>query len=189
MTTMRDLARHLAIIISTLCVIAMWIVAGSLYPKLPAKIPLHFNLSGVPDSYGPPNFTNWFLLPVIATLLAVFLLGISALIPFLLRFAPEIVNIPRKQELLALPADAQRRAIQPLTMMMAMISFLITLLFIQILCATERIANGAWETLPSWPLLVLIPSILAIVVWGHIAIRRRITLETTIQLVINHSPQ
>jgi hypothetical protein len=112
MTTMRDLARHLAIIISTLCVIAMWIVAGNLYPKLPAKIPLHFNLSGVPDSYGPPNFSNWFLLPVIATLLSVFLLGISALILFLLRFAPEIVNIPRKQELLALPADAQRRAIQ-----------------------------------------------------------------------------
>ena len=91
----------------------MWIVAGSLYPKLPAKIPLHFNLSGVPDSYGPPNFSNWFLLPVIATLLAVFLLGISALIPFLLRFAPEIVNISRKRELLALPADAQRRAINP----------------------------------------------------------------------------
>ena len=45
------------------------------------------------------------------TILAVFLLGISALIPFLLRFAPEIVNIPRKRELLALPADAQRRAI------------------------------------------------------------------------------
>ena len=122
---MRDLARHLAIIISTLCVIAMWIVAGNLYPKLPAKIPLHFNLSGVPDSYGPPNFSNWFLLPVIATLLSVFLLGISALIPFLLRFAPEIVNIPRKRELLALPADAQRRAIQPLTMMMALIWILV----------------------------------------------------------------
>ena len=104
---------HVEIVPIALCVIAMWIVAGSLYPKLPAKIPLHFNLSGVPDSYGPSNFSNWFLLPVIATLLAVFLLGISALTPYLLRFAPEIVNIPRKRELLALPADAQRRAINP----------------------------------------------------------------------------
>ena len=101
------------------------------------------------------------------------------------RRAPGIVNIPRKEELLALPADAQGRAIEPLTWMMTIISIVLTLLFIQILHATERIANNAWETLPSWPMSVMIPSIFGIILWGHIAVRRRITIETTIQLVMN----
>ena len=177
--------RIVAYITSALCITAVWIVSISLYPKLPARIPLHFDLSGVPDSFGPPSFANWFLLPVIATLLTLFLMGISALIPWLLRRAPGIVNIPRKEELLALPADAQGRAIEPLTWMMTIISIVLTLLFIQILHATERIANTAWETLPSWPMYVMIPSIFGIILWGHIAVRRRITIETTIQLVMN----
>ena len=165
--------------------IAMWVIAIVLHPTLPQSIPLHFDIGGMPDRFGPPTFSNWFLLPVIGTATALLMVGLTPGTRWLLRTVPGIVNVPRKDELLALPLDAQRRALAPLSAMLDWISILIVVGFAAILVGTERVANGAWKTLPSWPLLGFIPLLLGVVLVGHLAIRSRIRTETLIQTALS----
>lgn len=174
-----------AIAILTASIAALWIISIRLYPTLPASIPLHFDLGGTPDRFGPPSIGNWFGLPILGTLIGVFLTAIMAGVPWLLRVAPGIVNIPRKTQLLALPADSQRRALAPMTTMMASIATVIVLIFIYIIHGTARIATGDATILAVWPLFVLIALILALLIIGHFATVRRIDSESAVQSAIN----
>jgi uncharacterized membrane protein len=58
-------------------ILLAWVVSAALYPGLPARIPIHWNIHGKIDGYGP----KWtvFLMP--ATML--FLLGLFAVLPAL----------------------------------------------------------------------------------------------------------
>jgi len=174
-----------AIAILTASIAALWIISIRLYPTLPATIPLHFDFAGTPDRFGPPSFGNWFGLPILGTLIGVFLIAIMAVVPWLLRVAPGIVNIPRKTQLLALPADSQRRALAPMTTMMATLATAIVLMFIYIIHCTARIATGDASILALWPIFALIALILVLAVIGHFATVRRIDSETAVQSAIN----
>ncbi len=59
-------------------IIAMFFIAFFLYPKMPQKMPVHWNFNGEIDGYGS-RFTGLFLMPIIA--LAVF--GIMTIIPYI----------------------------------------------------------------------------------------------------------
>lgn len=170
--------RIFSLAVLVLTIVAMWTVAVVLHPMLPARIPLHFDFDGTPDRFGRPDFFGWFLLPTLGTIIPLILLGVCALTDWLLRTVPSIVNVPRKAQLLALPLDARRRALQPLNWMMAWLSIVIGWGFIAIQYGTERVANGAWPTLPLWIALVLFALILTVVVGFHFALSQRINTES-----------
>jgi Domain of unknown function (DUF1648) len=57
-------------ILALVAVVATWIVAVRVYPRLPPRIPTHFGFSGRPDAWGRKGMI--FLLPVVS--LAIYLL-------------------------------------------------------------------------------------------------------------------
>lgn len=46
---------------------ATWLTAILFYPNLPGEIPIHYNLAGAPDNFGPKGYV--FLFPALATFL------------------------------------------------------------------------------------------------------------------------
>jgi uncharacterized membrane protein len=63
------------ILISTLCVIAMWVYLYISWSNLPSIIPIHFGITGAPDRFG--NKTSVFLLPIIASIMHILLVVLS----------------------------------------------------------------------------------------------------------------
>ena len=89
----------------TLGVLATGLLAFSIvaYPHLPAQIPQHFGIDGTADRWVATSWASWLLLPVLALVIAAFVCGMAAIIPTDLRK----LNLPNKEQLLALPADRQ----------------------------------------------------------------------------------
>ena len=58
-------------------VVLAWVVSAALYPRLPATIPIHWNIHGKVDGYGPRG--TIFVMPG----MMVFLLGLFWVLPFL----------------------------------------------------------------------------------------------------------
>jgi uncharacterized membrane protein len=63
------------ILISSLCVIAMWVYLYIVWSNLPSIIPIHFDISGVPDRFG--NKSSVFLLPITALIMHISLVVLS----------------------------------------------------------------------------------------------------------------
>ncbi|HVT39663.1 MAG TPA: DUF1648 domain-containing protein [Gemmatimonadaceae bacterium] len=94
----------LATLVLTLLLFAL---SAGTYPSLPAQIPMHFNGAGV-DRWAPKTFFAWFGLPF----LSLGLVAINYVIGALLARRPDLMNIPRKQRLLALPRERQQRVMR-----------------------------------------------------------------------------
>jgi uncharacterized membrane protein len=91
-------------------------------PRLPARIPTHFNAAGEADGWGSPD-TLWFLL-----LVQVLTCGVFLVAPLLARRFPGTVNLGSYK--LSDFTPAQRERIMPLlTDMMGYMSVLLGLLF------------------------------------------------------------
>ncbi len=80
------------------------ILVARSYPRLPARVPAHFNLAGQPDRWGAKDdMLVLFLLPaVIAGALYIFVGLVSRL-----KARAAFANIPHKAEFLRLPAEKQ----------------------------------------------------------------------------------
>ena len=63
------------ILISTLCVIAMWVYLYIVWNNLPNIIPIHFGITGAPDRFG--NKISVLLLPIIASIMHILLIFLS----------------------------------------------------------------------------------------------------------------
>jgi len=63
------------ILISTFCVIAMWVYLYIVWSNLPSIIPIHFGISGAPDRFG--NKSSVLLLPIIASIMHILLVVLS----------------------------------------------------------------------------------------------------------------
>lgn len=66
-------------------IVAMYTASVALYPRLPARVPMHWGIDGQPDGWGGPG--SVFLMPTVA-------LGVWALMVFLPRFDPGKANYP-----------------------------------------------------------------------------------------------
>jgi uncharacterized membrane protein len=90
---------------TALMVLGNCVYAWSTFDALPARIPMHFDATGVANGFAPKSWAAWLLLPGIAT-------GISVLftvISLSLRVLPaERLNLPNKQRFLALPPERRR---------------------------------------------------------------------------------
>jgi uncharacterized membrane protein len=94
----------LATVVLTLFLLAL---SAGAYSSLPQQIPMHFNATGV-DRWAPKTFLAWFGLPF----LTMGLVAINYVIGALLAKRPDLMNIPRKQRLLALPRERQQRVMR-----------------------------------------------------------------------------
>jgi uncharacterized membrane protein len=112
-------------------------------PRLPARIPTHFNAAGEADGWGSPD-TLWVLL-----LVQVLTSGLFLAIPLLGRRFPESVNLGSRK--LSDFTPAQRERIMPLfTDMMGYVSVLLGLLFCILLRETIHAASSSHHHIPFW---------------------------------------
>ena len=158
--------RAITLALTTMLLVAMWAYSITQWFELPEEIPMHFGFSGNPTRFADSTLLNWFMLPVITTVLVVFILSMTG--RGIRRF-PGLINWSN---------DAQRRAFMTLNDEQREPAFklfygiglwlatYISAQFFYLHYATFQVAAGLWSGLPAPYLLDLIPliSILAVLV-------------------------
>lgn len=87
-------------------VLALLLIGSALvYSDLPDRIPVHYDLGGVPDRWSDRTPLAWFGLPLVAFGVTALLYGIGLAMPR----NPRLLNLPDRERFLQLPADEQRR--------------------------------------------------------------------------------
>jgi len=123
----------------------MGMAVTAAYPRLPARVPMHFDLAGRPDRWS--GRSGLVVLVVFAAVMTGILYLIIRLTP---KWAinPRYLNIPRKEEFLRLPAEKQAAYWAVYREFFAGLAAAINLLFYLILRGTIRIAEGSASLLP-----------------------------------------
>jgi len=137
----------------------------SSYPRLPARIPMHFNMAGRPDRWDGRG--GIVVLAVLALAMTTALYAVTWLTPRLTKNS-RYVNIPRKQEFLRLSAEKQESYWAVFKEFFAALALAINLLFYLILRGMVRIAMGTAGLLPfrvMWPAFGLMALILVYYTW------------------------
>ncbi len=124
--------------------IALWGIAIYYFPKLPDKIPTHFNVSGAIDDYG--SKLSIFLLPGIGSLLYVLLTALNKF-PHIFNYSKEITS----DNALALYSIATR--------MLRVMKFVICSLFLVISFGTIWSASGNNNFIGIWLLPIILCSV------------------------------
>jgi uncharacterized membrane protein len=122
--------------ITVLVIAALLIFSATVYGDLPARIPTHFNAAGIPDGFGPRN--RWWLLPAISVVSAVVTVGISLMLPS----RPDLLNVPSKSEILALPPAAQAAVVRQAQPGLMGLSLMVAGVFLFLQYATWQVALG-----------------------------------------------
>ena len=89
-------------ILNLLLVAALWIGSALAWPGLPEQVPQHIAADGV-VTWRATTVWSWFLLPALATLV----LGLLHVVKRATVRRPGLLNIPGREQLLALPAERQ----------------------------------------------------------------------------------
>jgi uncharacterized membrane protein len=82
---------------------AMLIGSAWAYPRLPDRMPVHFDAAGDVTRWVEPSLGGWFLLPVLGIATA----GLNYWLAGLLPKRPHLFNFPDKQRFLDLPPNRQ----------------------------------------------------------------------------------
>lgn len=153
---------------------ALWWRAVQWYPRLPDRIPVHFDASGTPDRWTQRNPTEWFLLPAVSLGLLGLLLGVGLALPWFARHAPELINVPHKKRFLQLPIKSRIAVLAPTRTFMAWTATLLGAMFLWLIEGSALVATGSAATLAVWPTLVVVGLILLSLIPYAVATRRRI---------------
>jgi uncharacterized membrane protein len=81
--------------------------SATTYAALPLQIPMHFSSRGV-DRWAAKSVSTWLYLPILAIGLCAF----NYVMGGLLARRPDLMSIPRKKRLLALPPERQQRVMR-----------------------------------------------------------------------------
>lgn len=121
-------------IVNLLLLAALWIGSAVAWPALPGRIPQHVSGNGT-VTWTSATAGSWFLLPGVATLVVVLLHVVQRFT----RQRPGLLNIPGREQLLALPAERQAPVIARASDMMEGTITIMLLIF----CAVQ---GGLWHT-------------------------------------------
>lgn len=124
------------------------------WPDLPNEIPAHFDASGQVTRWTRTSALSWFAIPLVALVLT----AVNYLIAHLLPRWPHLINLPSKQQFLALSADRRAPVIERLRELLYGISAPLTLLMIVVQVAIYRTAQG--EPSNGYILAILLGSVL-----------------------------
>ena len=155
-----------ATLLAAASLVTLWGFAITLYPKLPALIPAHFNGRGEPDRWKTTTPMGWYDLPGIGTGLIVLMLGAGWFSRWAALRKPQLVNIPFKDRFLAASPGRRAWVIEPIAAALALDGVAIAGLFLYILYGAERVANGAWTALSPTGFVVLIPLLTLVPIAG-----------------------
>ena len=150
---------------------ALYAGSAAAYPRLPGRIPIHFDLAGNPDAWASTSLLSWFLLPLIATAMAGFLFVIGRVS----EYRPELWNVPEKPRFLALPAEARAPIAARLRAFMALMAVVTTAVMSTIQVEVFLTATGRAPT----PWLMTAATVLMLMGIGVAAVRtnRRVAAE------------
>ncbi len=145
-----------------LVLLADWGAALWWWSALPERVPIHFDLNGVPNGWAERSLWWWFLLPALGTGLC---LGFGVLLPRWIRALAKSnsrwLNVPHKERLAALPEAARVRAVAASTGWLEGLAVLVAVLFGWIVNGSALVAVGTWSRLPSWPSFLLVGAVVA----------------------------
>lgn len=128
-----------------------WLV--SVWSTIPNRIPVHFGLSGVPDSWGDKS--ELLALSLVGLGINVLILGLSALVPRLR--GKWVVSLPGKGDVLALPKERQTPYWNIAKEFMALMALMITVIWAIIIVSSIQVADGT------------VDRIQPVLLWGGIA--------------------
>lgn len=123
----------------------MGAAVAAAYPRLPARVPMHFDLAGRPDRWSGRG--GLIALVVMAAVMTGVLYLIIRLTP---KWAvnPRYLNIPHKEEFLRLPEEKRDAYWAAYREFFAALAASVNLMFYLILRGTIRIAEGSASLLP-----------------------------------------
>jgi hypothetical protein len=130
------------------------------YPLLPDPFPIHFNGAGDADGWAAKNPVAWALAPGVGIALAAMMGLLAAKLPGMAARSPGSVNMPDKARFLALDEAGRAAALAPTATYLRWVSACVAGLFLYIVEGIGRMATGAWDSLPSWPVLVFMALII-----------------------------
>ncbi len=126
------------ILANTILFILSWSMSIVAYPKLPEKIPIHFNLTGQADSWKGKSLSSFFLLPIIQT---IFVMGFS----ILARFSHSI-NFPKKEFISSLSYEKKKIIYALIQEFIFLVLIFFNLLFIHlqrsVILTAHQLASG-----------------------------------------------
>jgi len=140
------------------------------YPRLPARIPMHFDFAGHPDRWGGRGEL---------VVLAVLPFVMTAVFYLLIRYIPKLganprsMNIPHKEEFFRLPAERREIFWDLIKEFFAGLAVSLNLLFYTLIRASVRIAEGGASLLP---FKVMIPALALMALIMAVYLRRMFTL-------------
>ena len=156
-----------------LVLVLFWTQALWLWPRLPARIPVHFGASGAVDRWAPTTLVTWFALPLLAALISASLWGLGRWAVT----APKLWNVPEKERFLALSPEA-RAPVMDMVRGFLDGTGIVTILFLGLMhWWTYRTATGASRGLsrlfPLWISLAVLGALVASVAL-YVRLQRRI---------------
>jgi hypothetical protein len=160
-------------VVNAFLLLALWLLAATLYDHLPDRIPGHIGPTGV-TRWEPRSGGHWFLLPILGTVHAGLLYALSTL-----AHAGQGVNVPGRKRIQRLPLPVRRYVVEPLRPFMFGLATWLLLLVIHVQLSLYRIALAAQDGNPdTTPFLAGIFALLVLplagAVWLMRAVRRRL---------------
>ena len=137
---------------------------------------MHFGFSGLPDRWENTQGLNWFLLPVIAVALTLFIYSVRLLI----RRWPELINFPTEKQrkaFFALAPEQREPIFRIFENFILWMAVPINLLWLIIQMSTYLVATGVWKGLPPYLLPVFIAIILGTAVMLYFRLDRAMAKE------------
>jgi uncharacterized membrane protein len=149
---------------------ALYAGSAAAYPRLPERIPIHFDFAGNPDAWAGTTLLSWFMLPLIATAVA----GLMLVAGRVSEYRPELWNVPEKARFLALPVEARAPIVARLRTFMALMAVMTTALLgtIQVevfLIATGQMRPTPWLIAGAVVLMLLVTGVAAVRMSGRVA--------------------
>jgi uncharacterized membrane protein len=121
------------IAISLILILFSWFTFSYYYPKLPPKVPMHFDWKGNVDAWGEKSF-SLVMLPVLQTVIFIVFLIISQF--------PKTFNFPGKEKMDKIPVDKRVVVYDLLKEMLFFIYLFVNLLFLYLLRMICLIGTG-----------------------------------------------
>jgi uncharacterized membrane protein len=148
-------------LLNTVLLVALFAGSAWAYPRLPGRIPMHFDLAGRPDAWAGRSIFSWFMLPTVAALLAGFMRWISGVGAR----NPHTWNLPEKRRFLAMSPQARAPIVARMQEFLALVGVLVTALMGAIQVAVYQAATGTGME-PAWMLGAIGLFLLVITVAG-----------------------
>lgn len=160
--------------ITTILLTGLWLGSLVAWPRLPARMPIHFGIQGQADGWVETSPLAWFGLPLLALALVLLNAAIARWLPR----RPDLFNHPDKQRFLALPATYRAPVIRRMQEFLHWISVQLVLLFGLIQVGIYRTALGATSGTFMVVVLVLGTAVLPmLLLWNVSRIQTEITRQ------------